>query len=160
VAAFHPPPDSSPGDAGALLNEHQQRHFEVFLSMLQDSLAEIEALAASEAQRQDALVSYDDDIPEEFEKEIQPLLASLREDIGELVELLEIPRRHRPRVRMIRALVTSEIVRLDDSYAEKLRGYGPVDPKVRVQIDPILDRMRIQLQQLLRATDVTGTEKP
>lgn len=140
------------------LNANQHRHFEVFLSMLQDALAEIEALAAPAAGRPDGLVWYHDDLPSDFDAAIQPLLVSLREDIRQLAELLEITPQRRSRVRLIRALATSEIVRLDDSYAEKLRGYGAVDPRAGARINPILDQMRADLGQLLSSSAVRSGE--
>jgi len=141
-----------------LLNQNQFRHFEVFLSMLQDALAEIETLAMPTAERPGGLIRYEDDAPVGFDLALQSPLASLRENIRQLAELLDISPQRRSRVRLIRALATSEIVRLDDSYAEKLRGYGAVNPHAGVRINPILDEMREQLGQILRLSAVRNEE--
>ena len=160
VTSRRPHPTPLPAPEAPLLNEHQRRHFEVFLSMLQDALAEIEALAAPATGRPDAHVWYHNDVPSGFDAAIQPLLVSLREDSRQLAELLEITPQRRSRVRLIRALATSEIVRLDDSYAEKLRGYGAVDPRAGARINPILDQMRADLGQILSSSAVRSGETP
>ncbi|HEY4953601.1 MAG TPA: hypothetical protein VII02_01820 [Gemmatimonadaceae bacterium] len=148
----------SPAPEAPLLNEHQHRHFEVYLSMLQDALAEIEALAAPAAGRPDGLIWYHDDLPSGFDTAILPLLVSLRESIRQLAMLLDVAPQRRSRLRLIRALATSAIVRLDDSYAEKLRGYGAVDPRAGPRINPILDQIRTDLGQLLSSSAVRRAE--
>lgn len=139
-----------------LLNVPQRHHFEVFLSMLQDALVEVEILSTPIIGRTDALIAYDDDLAPDFATRMQPLLASLRDDIADLARLLEITPTRRSRVRLVRALITSAIVRLDDSYVAKLRGYGAVNPGAAGTIDPILDRIRADLAGLLRASRSDG----
>jgi hypothetical protein len=135
-----------------LLNVPQRRHFEVFLSQLQDALVEVEILSTPSDGRTDALITYDDDLAPGFAKRMHPLLESLRDDIADLARLLEVKPTRRSRVRLVRALITAEVIRLDDSYAAKVRGYGAVNPAAGATIDPILDRIRADLTGLLRAS--------
>jgi hypothetical protein len=142
-----------------VLNVPQQRHFEVFLSMLQDTIDEIEHLARPGSTRADSLVSYDDDLPSPFLARMQPLVTDLRREISRLAELLDIHVRRRSRIRRLRALLTAELVRTDDSYSGKLRGYGKVDPRAGERIDPMLDRIRNGLVELLELSKASGEDE-
>jgi hypothetical protein len=51
-------------------------------------------------------------------------------------------------------------VRLDDSYARKLRGYGSVNRRVEKELDPILDSIRSELAQLLIAVETQTRHTP
>lgn len=144
------------GEMGArpLLNEPQLRHFEVFLSMLETALHEIEGLTARTPEgTQEGLIIYDPDLPPDFMKTMDPSIAAIRTEVSSLARTLKIEPRHRSSLRTVKAILTSELVRLDDSYARKLRGYGRVDPHIQVELDPILDRIRRDLVELLRACD-------
>jgi hypothetical protein len=153
--------DGQPAQGGTdqqrFLNEPQHRHFEVFLSMLEDALTEIERLSAlSSAGAGGNLIRYDHDLPAGFAESAEPISISIRKEIAALARLLEIKQRHRSQVRTIRALLTAELVRLDDSYANKLRGYGAVDPRAKNALDPTLDRIRSGLTTLL---NLLGTDE-
>lgn len=138
----------------SLLNEPQLRHFEVFLSMFETALNEIERLASpASAPPKESLVVLDSDLPGDFKTRAEPLIGVLRQEIGSLAHSLGIDPQHRSRARTVRALLTAELVRLDDSYARKLRGYGVVRPRVQVEVDPVLDRMRGELVALLRVSE-------
>ncbi|HMI56502.1 MAG TPA: hypothetical protein VK511_00500, partial [Gemmatimonadaceae bacterium] len=75
----------------------------------------------------------------------------IRSEIADLARVLEIKPQHRSQTRTIRALLTAELVRLDDSYANRLRGYGAVDPRAKNALDPALDRIRSGLTALLES---------
>jgi hypothetical protein len=140
------------------LNEPQQRHFEVFLSMLEDALTQINRLAGLSATGAEGNLNlYDADLPARFAESAEPILASIRSELANLAELLEIKPRHRSQTRTVRALLTAELVRLDDSYPNKLRGYGSVDPRAHAALEPTLDRIRSGLTALLKSL---GTDEP
>ena len=134
----------------SLLNAPQRRHYEVQLGMLLETLGELEDLVASPEGWSNALVKYEDDLAPELKDKITRLLESLRAEIIDLAGILAIEPIHRSSARLVRAMVTSEMVRLDDSYAAKLKGYGPVDPRAKDVIDPCLDRIRADLAELLK----------
>ncbi|MGI8402193.1 MAG: hypothetical protein ACR2NS_11425 [Gemmatimonadaceae bacterium] len=144
---------AAPGDK-SFLNDPQLRHFEVFLSMLETALNEIEWLASPGPTTEGKnLVIFDSDLPGDFMTRAEPAIGAIRQEIAGLSRTLGIEPRHRSRVRTVKALVTAELVRLDDSYARKLRGYGVVNPRVEAEVDPILDRMRTGIVALLRAAE-------
>jgi hypothetical protein len=148
-------PDGQPApvtgtDYQRVLNDPQHRHFEVFLSMLENSLTEIKHLSGlSPAGAEGNLTRYDADLPTGFAESAEPIFISIRKEVATLAQMLEIKPQHRSQARTIRALLTAQLVRLDDSYAAKLRGYGVVDPRAKNAIDPSLDRIRSGLTALL-----------
>jgi hypothetical protein len=138
----------------SFLNEAQRRHFEVFLAMLEDALIEMEYFAYPlTAAGTDRLTVYDHDLPSGFAESARPLFESIREEMAALADSLGIRRQHRSMKRTVNAILTAELVRLDDSYAEKLRGYGAVSTKVRTEINPVLDEIRSSLTALLASLD-------
>ncbi len=126
-------------DLHPVLNEHQRRHFAVLLVGLDEALARIQQLAEREHEAWGPLTRYDDDLPPRFTPEAEPLIADLRDRIIELGAVLGTTTRQMSRARSIRAMVTSATIRLQDSRARGLRGYGTVDPSVHEQLDPVLD---------------------
>jgi hypothetical protein len=158
VPAAKPESKSDTNSTSAnFLNEPQHRHFEVFLSMLENALNEIEGLSRpSTGQRVDRLSIYDFDLPADFAVSARPLFESIRAEMNSLADSLGIAQRHHSTKRTVSALLTAELVRLDDSYTRKLRGYGPVKPEATTVIDPILDEIRTALTGLLAALDSSG----
>lgn len=154
------PPASPASSDDSLLNEPQLRHFEVFLSMLETALNEIERVTspASVAGR-DNMIIYDSDLPREFRKQAAPAIGAIREQVSRLADALGIEPRHRSRIRTVKALLTAELVRIEDSYSQKLRGYGAVSPRVQVEVDPALDRIRTDIVALLRVTEQDSAHK-
>jgi hypothetical protein len=138
-------------DNDSLLNEPQLRHFEVFLSMLETALNEVERLTSpASVPGSENLVVYDSDLPQGFRKHAVPAIGAIRDQISDLAHKLGIEPQHRSRTRTAKALLTAELVRIDDSYARKLRGYGAVSPRVQIEIDPALDRIRTDIIALLQ----------
>lgn len=148
-------PDSQSSDvtrsnAQSFLNDPQRRHFEVFLAMLEDALLEIEYFAhPSTATSKRSLTIYDADLPLGFYDSARPLFESIRGEMADLAAVLGVREQHRSSRRAVKAILTAELVRLDDSYADKLGGYGAVDSRVRTALDPILDEIRSSLVSLL-----------
>lgn len=144
-------------DAGPLLNEPQLRHFAVFLSMLEAALSEVDLLTTdSRSTAQRSLTADNLDLPHDFRRRAIPAIEAIGREIAALVRTLDIKPHGRSRRRQVKALLTAELVRLDDSYARKLRGYGPVSRRVALEVDPFLDRIRSQLVDLLRACEDEG----
>ncbi len=139
-----------------VLNEPQLRHFEVFLSMLETALGEIRSLANRPGNASSTgLIVYEADLPVDFNAKAEQRLIAIREEMTSLARKLGIEPQHRSMLRRTKALLTAELVRLDDSYSRKLAGYGKVSPRVAVEIDPVLDRVRSELVALLRACEVS-----
>ena len=136
------------------LNGPQLRHFEVLLSMLETAVDEVDVLAALRPSTTDPrLTVYDADLPEPFATKAKSAGAAIRKQIALLARNLKIQPQRRSRLRTAKAILTGELVRLDDSFSGKLRGYGAVSPRVKTEIDPILDAIRRELVTLLHACD-------
>ncbi len=145
-----------------VLNENQRRHFSVLLVSLDEALARIEQLSDRDRPAWGPLTDYTDDLPGRFVAEAEPLIADLRARIVRLSRLLHTEPRRMSRLRSIRAMVTSATIRLEDSRARGLRGYGAVDPSVHEQLDPLLDDLieRFRAISRLAAWEAAGPNPP
>ena len=138
----------------SVLNENQRRHFEVLLSMLEDSLVHVEELCDVSRPSDTILTVVDNDLPPRAADLARPVVRGIREQIARLASDLQLPPRRVSRRRTIRALLTSEIIRIDDSAPDQLRGYGSVDPRYADAVAPQLREIRsalVQLTELLRS---------
>lgn len=142
-----------------LLNAHQKRHFEVVLGMLENTLGRIEQIADG-ASSASLLTIDENDLPADFAAKAAPHLTAVRERIATLALDLELQPRRVSRRRTMRALVTAEIVRLQDSSAAQLRGYGAVDPRFAQAVAPalaeIIERLGALSSQLTVSPRQTG----
>jgi len=132
--------------AGIELNDNQRRHFEVLLTRLEDSLATIEMLLAAPPPRH--LTQLTDDVSPGFRVLAEAEIPRLRQQVERMAAALGL----RPNVvslrRIIGAALTTDAVRVQDSLASQMRGYGAVDPSVAVRLDPALLRLADSLQQI------------
>lgn len=113
--------------------------------MLQETLFKVERLAAEAAPEAGGPVVFKEDLPPGFAESIEPVVTELRGLIARLSADLGLRRRAVSRARSIRALLTAEMVRIEDSTADKLRGYGPIDPRVSTTVDPVLRELHALL---------------
>jgi hypothetical protein len=131
---------------GIQLNDNQRRHFEVLLTRLEDSLATIERILAAPPVRH--LTQLTDDVSPAFRTLAEAEIPRLREQVERMALALGL----RPNVvslrRIIGAALTTDAVRVQDSLASQMRGYGAVDPSVAERLDPALLRLADALQQL------------
>ena len=134
----------------ALLNKPQRNHFAVLLAMMEDSLAEMERLAASDSETMRELTRWADDLPAGMLGPLRARLALVREKIRVIGKRLGIEPRDASRKRAIRAIVTAELLRIEDSYASKLRGYGAVNPATASVVDPAMDELRADFTAIAR----------
>jgi hypothetical protein len=117
---------------------------------LDEALARIEQLTAPGRHAWGPLTEYEDDLPPRFQAGIGPLVADLRERVLQLAAQLGTDARRMSRARSVRAMVTSATIRLEDSRARGLRGYGTVDPSVHEQLDPVLDDLMERFRAISR----------
>jgi hypothetical protein len=144
-----------PGAAGdvPILNEPQRRHYEVVLASLQRALADIENLTTAEVTQHAELTVFDRDLPADFSGRIRASVTSARARIAKIVQLLNLTPRHRSRAAAVRAALTSAMLRLEDSHSYKMRGYGPVDPSVATQLDPLVDELIADFRAMQQLSD-------
>jgi hypothetical protein len=129
------------------LNANQRRHFEVLLSRLEESLTKIERLL-DDQQGSKSLTSVADDVPAEFRSGARAELPRIRSEVNALVAALELQPRTVSLRRIIGATLTTEAVRIEDSFSTHLRGYGHLDPSIAEHVDPALERLAGDLQRL------------
>jgi len=136
------------------LNDNQRRHYEVLFARLEQSLDQIER--ATHGEPVASLMSRPiDDLPERFTVESAPIIAAVRGSLSEVAASLELRPRELSRRRTCEALITSEMIGVENGYAGQLRGYGEMDPSVAERLDPALGRVHAglgQLRDLLRDT--------
>jgi hypothetical protein len=144
-----------------LLNEPQRRRFHVFLELLEKSLNEVERLASwASVSPSGSLIVYRSDAPPDFLSRSAPVIQRLREDASALAETLEIVPTPRSQMNAIRAILTAEFVRVDDTFSSKLVGYGPVSSRLRIEVDPQLASIRAHLKMLLANLNASSLERP
>jgi hypothetical protein len=135
------------------LNGPQRRHFEVVLASLEDALLRVEQLASGTGTDARELTQVDHDVPPAFAVALGPSLAALRAQVSALARSMALEGRRPSTKRTIRAVLTSQIVHLEDSDARRLRGYGEVDPRVPALLDPALAALIGELRELLFALE-------
>ena len=141
------------------LNDNQRRHYEVMFARLEQSLDQIER--ATRGQPEPSLMSRPiDDLPARFTLESQPIIASVRTLLAESARSLGLRLREQSRRRTCEALITSEMIGVENAHAAQLRGYGEIDPSVAERLDPALDRVHAGLallRELLRETPIESS---
>lgn len=134
----------------ALFNKPQRNHFAVLLAMMEDSLADIERLATGDSEPARELTRWADDLPPGIVEPLRTRLALLRQKIRAIGKRLGIEPRDASRKRAIRAIVTAELLRIEDSYAAMLRGYGTVNPAAASVVDPTMDELHAEFTAIAR----------
>ncbi|MEP6491772.1 MAG: hypothetical protein ABJF01_03790 [bacterium] len=138
---------------GVMLNANQRRHYGILLTGLETALAKIEA-AITDGPRASALGTVSSDLPAVFRDGAHPILQSIRDNIQRLATGLALETHPLSQRQTCRALLTSEINRIEESYSSHLRGYGAVDESVGASLDPVLRGMRTELGELVALLSV------
>lgn len=150
-ADMSPSPDAE--SLGVTLNANQRRHYGILFVGLEATLAKIETAVV--APPSPAVTA---DLPRPFRDGAQPILHRIRQELRRLVQGLAIETHPMSQRQTCRALLTSEISRIEESYASHLRGYGAVDESVGTVLDPLLRDMRADLGQLVALLSVGPDE--
>ncbi len=131
------------------LTESQRRHLAVFLELLEEALLDIERAAEGGPGPPRLLLEEVDDLPPGFAASIAPDLGELRDQLRAVVVRLGLGPRTRSRAGWIRAVAGKCLVDLADAGSRGLRGYGPLDPGVVREIDPMLEAMQHPLVRIV-----------
>ena len=132
------------------LNQNQRRHFEVLFARLEDSVSKIERLLIR-PDRAATLSLLEDDVSPTFRTLASAELPRIHAEIEQLVTTLGLKPRTVSLRRTIGATLTTEAVRLEDSFSSHLRGYGSVDGSVATTLDPALAALAGSLRTLSAA---------
>jgi len=129
------------------LTEAQRRHFGVFVTMLEETLVEVEAIAAAR-EASTRMVQAEHDLPASFQDALAPALARIRERLYVLAALVGAEARTVSDARRVQAHLVTSIVHIEETVADKLRGYGEVDPGIAARVDPVLRDLHRELSGL------------
>lgn len=130
------------------LNANQRRHYGILIAGLEATLDKIEA-AVEPAPATQGLKRIVADLPPAFQQSAPPILARVRAELGRVTRGLALEVHPQSQRQTCRALLTSEINRVEESYSTHLRGYGAVDESVGATLDPLLRDVRADLGALV-----------
>jgi hypothetical protein len=119
--------------------------------MMEEALSDIERLADLAARPSGELTAYDSDLPPHFSAVVAPIVRRLRVEVARIATAFGVEPRHASRAAHVRALVASELVRIEDSRPVRLRGYGGVAPDLSPVLDPMLSELRAGFERIDRA---------
>jgi hypothetical protein len=137
------------------LNANQRRHYGILISGLEATLEKVEAaVTAPTATR--GLMRVAADLPPDFQHGASPILARVRAALQRVTNGLALEVRPVSQRQICRALLTSEINRIEESYSTRLRGYGVVDDSVSDTLDPLLRAVRADLGTLVALLSPTA----
>jgi hypothetical protein len=136
-----------PQPLGVVLNANQRRHYGILIAGLEATLEKIEAAVAGPPPAT-GLARVLPDLPSAFREGAAPILARLRDDLRRIAKGLSLETHPISQRQTCRALLTSEINRVEESYSSHLRGYGAVDETLGTVLDPMLRDVRADLGTL------------
>ena len=143
-----------PASLGVALNANQRRHYGILIAGLEATLEKVEAaLVAKSSSGGLARVLFD--LPPAFQHDAPPILSRVRHALHRLAHGLALQTHPLSQRQTCRALLTSEINRLEESYSTHLRGYGAVDESVAAVLDPLLRDVRADLGALVSLLTVS-----
>lgn len=144
-----------PTSLGVTLNANQRRHYGILFAGLEATLAKVEAAIVAPPSPLIATA----DLPQSFREGAQPILSGVRHELRRLVQGLGIATHPISQRQTCRALLASEISRVEESYSSHLRGYGAVDASVGETLDPLLRSVRVDLGHLVALLSSNPSER-
>ena len=138
---FHSPRQSTarPAFPSMSMNEHQKRGFAVALRLLEITLDDIEALLRGD--REGTLYSIRTRMSAKRNAELMALSAEVRVLLAELAQKYDLDREERDGKRIISGLLSARWEAFEDTRPQKMRRYGPVDPKLVPELGPSVERL-------------------
>lgn len=136
-------------DATELLTEGQRRHLAASLRQVGSALAEIERLARPGVPpARNPLDNRVMDLPAAFAQAIASDLTGAHVELRDLVAALGLRSSPLTAARTVQALVVSSMVVLEDAGSRAMVGYGDVDPRLPLILDPALDRLHERMSAI------------
>lgn len=131
------------------LNGPQRLHFEVILASLEKALSRLELIAQGREHGGCRLTRMDGDLPDAFWEGAAPIVERLRAKVASLSTAMALTERHTSAKRLVRTLMTAQLLKIEDSSSGRLHGYGAVDPAVEGRLDPALEALQLDLHAVL-----------
>jgi len=144
-------------DVNMGLNEPQQRRIEVTLSLIEQTLLELEKCYLADTSITGEMLRITSDLtPAEVQK-LKSLFNQMRRQIRRLREQFQLKPQERDLRRMLAAAFAHYWAILHDCRTDKLKGSGRVDPRLKQMLDPAIDRF-IELTEELEKVIPGGKE--
>ena len=121
------------------LNENQRRAVTITLRLLEERLADIERIIHKD--EQGILYSRQVSFAPEQVKQIETLIAAMRDEIRHLATDFQLPREEQNVARAIVGTLEMSWESLEEVRPRRLRNYGSVDPVLKETLDPSVKRL-------------------
>ncbi len=143
--------------AGKLkLGENHRRVFSIVLRGLEQMCMEIESWLEK---RPGLLCRVEMDLSSEQQEDLRQLVGRMRAEIRRLAAEIEVDPGVKSVRRAVRAVLSSNIVQLEESDASRLRGYGQLSEEAAIKIDAEMAHLIALLEQMVGAVGSRGTVK-
>ena len=149
--------DPTPRD---LLTEGQHRHLSVSLRMVERALRSISAATTGGQVGPPLLYREVNDLPTDSAGSVPALVEAATATLAELVATFDLTPAVSSQSGSLQALVLSGMVVIEDTASRKLKGYGEVHPDLPGSLNPLLQRLHRQLEEISRRlSGLTGREE-
>jgi hypothetical protein len=143
------------------LNEPQQRRLEVTLSLIEQTMFELEACYLTGTTIVDGeMVRTRNDLTDAEVKRLLDLFGQVCQQIGQVRRQFHLrPQRHDLR-RLLAAKFAHFWATLHDCRTPKLKGTGPLDPRLKQTLDPAIDQLikrAEEMERVIQPHEPTGS---
>jgi hypothetical protein len=136
------------------LTEPQRRHLRTFLGHFEAVAAEVVRLA--ESPLTDRALAVDEfDLPAGFNDRVRPEFERIRRSLETLAARCGLEPERRSRRRRVQALLIAAVVEVADADSRGLAAYGPVDPGLSGQLDPLVEDIGNALGAILSTLEAS-----
>ena len=132
------------------LTESQRRHLRVLLGQIEAVIAEVVRLAEQEPADRALLIDLAD-LPVDLGPRIQGEVESVRQGIAILASRFALDPERRSRARRAQALLGIAAVDAENAGSRALKAYGPVNPALSGELDPMLEEIGRALRAMASA---------
>jgi hypothetical protein len=131
------------------MNASQRRSIEALLESLEDMADRIERLARDGNDDEKGMTHLSNDLPQEFPLGAERVVESLRAEVRQLSLRLGVSRRRISKRRVVRGMLSAQLIRVEDLTPARLRSYGELDPMLMSEVGPSLLAVRASIRELL-----------
>jgi hypothetical protein len=141
---------SGPEPVPVELTESQRRHLRVLLGQIEAVIAEVVRLTEQEPADRALLIDLAD-LPADLGPRVRGEVESVRQGIAILASRFALEPERRSRARRAQALLGVAAVDAENAGSRALKAYGPVDPALSEELDPMLDEIGRALRAMASA---------
>lgn len=137
-------------DLSTLLNPGQTKSLIMTLSILEETLVEIEFAILHRPGRWITYEISDDELPDEIKTDIVARIAVIRERISRIMQEFNLPKRNKRTGAEIVGKLAFAWEILEGAKAKHLRGYGAIAEGLAEELDPRLDAVIVLVDDVRR----------